>query len=173
MGQVSVMDRVMDGGRPDSGVRAAAGGFRKGLLKRGALGALAVLGIAAAAYYGTEYWRPARFLVATDDAYVQADNTLIAPRVSGYINQVLITDNQPVKAGQVLARIDDQDFQTALHQATADRETAESEIGSIDAQLTLQNSSIEHANQQVTSADAALRFAQQDHARYEALSRSG
>ena len=88
-------------------------------------------------------------MVATDDAYVQADNTLIAPRVSGYISQVLVTDNQPVKAGQVLARIDDRDYQTALRQATADRETAESEIRSIDAQLTLQNSTIEQASQQV------------------------
>ena len=57
------------------------------------------------------YWHTGRFLVATDDAYVAADNTLIAPRVSGYISQVLVTDNQSVKAGQVLARIDDQDFQ--------------------------------------------------------------
>jgi membrane fusion protein (multidrug efflux system) len=73
----------------------------------------------------------------------------------------------------VLARIDDQDFQTALRQAIADRETAESEIRSIDAQLTLQASTIEQANQQVTSADAALRFAQQDHTRYDLLSRTG
>jgi membrane fusion protein (multidrug efflux system) len=120
-----------------------------------------------------EYWRTGRFLVSTDDAYVQADNTLIAPRVSGYLGQVLVTDNQPVKTGQVLARIDDQDFQTALRQAIADRQTAESEIRSIDAQLILQTSTIEQANQQVTSADAALRFAQQDHARYDLLSRTG
>jgi len=111
--------------------------------------------------------------VSTDDAYVQADNTLIAPRVSGYISQVLVTDNQPVKAGQVLASIDDQDFQTALRQAIADRDTAESEIRSIDAQLLLQNSTIEQANQQATAADAALRFAQQDNARYEVLSHTG
>ena len=53
-------------------------------------------------------------MVDTDDAYVQADNTLIAPRVSGYISEVLVADNQAVKAGQVLARIDDRDYQTAL-----------------------------------------------------------
>ena len=127
---------------------------RKGLLKQTALGTIAVLGLAAGAYYGTEYWQTGRFQVSTDDAYVQADNTLIAPRVSGYISQVLVTDNQPVKAGQVLARIDDRDFQTALHQAIADRESAESEIRSIDAQLILQNSMIEQASQEVTSAEA-------------------
>jgi membrane fusion protein, multidrug efflux system len=111
--------------------------------------------------------------VSTDDAYVQADNTLIAPRISGYISQVLVTDNQPVMAGQVLARIDDQDYQTALHQAIADRDTADAEIRSIDAQLALQTSMIDQATQQVTAAEAALHFAQQDHARYDELSRTG
>jgi len=165
-----MVERVMDG-RPD-GIRAGAS-RRKGLLKRAALGTLAILAVAGTARFGTQYWQTGRFLVATDDAYVQADNTLIAPRVSGYISAVLVADNQPVKAGQVLARIDDRDFQTALRQATADRQSAESEIQSIDAQLTLQGSTIEQANQQVTSADAALRFAQQDHARYDQLSHTG
>jgi membrane fusion protein (multidrug efflux system) len=171
MAQMMTVERVMDGNAPGTGTARPA--RRKGLLKRTALGGLAVLGLAAGAHFGTEYWQTGRFQVSTDDAYVEADNTLIAPRVSGYIAQVLVTDNQPVKAGQVLARIDDQDFQTALRQAIADRETAESEIHSIDARLTLQNSTIEEANQAVTSADAALRFAQQDHARYDLLSRTG
>jgi membrane fusion protein (multidrug efflux system) len=155
------------------GIRDGSASRRKGLLKRSALGTLAVLGLAAGTYLGTEYWRNGRFMVSTDDAYVQADNTLIAPRVSGYISDVLVADNQPVKAGQVLARIDARDYQTALRQATADRLAAEAEIGSIDAQLTLQASVIEQANQQVASADAALRFARQDHARYDSLSRTG
>jgi membrane fusion protein (multidrug efflux system) len=72
-----------------------------------------------------------------------------------------------------LARIDDRDYQTALHQAVADRETAEAEIRSIDAQLALQGSTIEQANQQITAAEAALRFAEQDHTRYDLLSRTG
>jgi membrane fusion protein (multidrug efflux system) len=171
MEQAMTVDRVMDRDAEEARVRGAT--RRKGLLKRTAIGTFAVLGLVGAAYYGTHYWQTGRFLVETDDAYVQADNTLIAPRVSGYLNQVLVVDNQPVKAGQVLATIDDRDFQTALRQAVADRQTAESEIGSIDAQLTLQDAMIEQANQQVTSADAALRFAQQDHTRYDLLSRTG
>jgi len=183
MEQAMTVERVVDDsapangtsarGIPADGARTGGGVGRKGLLKRVALGGLVVLGVAAAAQYGTHYWRIGRFQVSTDDAYVQADHTLVAPRVSGTISQVLVTDNQAVAAGQVLARIDDADFQTALRQAIADRQTADSEIHSIAAQLTLQASTIEQANQQVTSADAALRFAQQDHARYETLSRSG
>jgi len=165
------VERVIDG-RPD-GIRAAGTSRRKGLLKRTALGTLAVLSLAGLAQFGAHYWRTGRFIVATDDAYVQADNTLVAPRVSGYINAVLVADNQPVKSGQVLAVIDDRDYRIAVRQAVADRETAESEIRSIDAQLALQNSMIEQAAQQVTSADAALRFAQQDYERYDQLSRSG
>ena len=168
------MDQAMTAQRAADGIRVGTSSRRRSaLLKRTALGALVVLGLAAAVEFGSEYWRVGRFMVDTDDAYVQADSTLIAPRVSGIISQVLVTDNQPVKTGQVLARFDDRDYQTALHQATADRETAEAEIGSIDARLVLQASAIDEATQQVTAADAALRFAQQDHARYETLARSG
>ena len=74
---------------------------------------------------------------------------MIAPRVSGYIAQVLVGDNQSVKAGQVLARIDDRDYQAALREAVADRQTAQTEIGSIDAQLDLQQSNIDQAAQPV------------------------
>jgi membrane fusion protein (multidrug efflux system) len=172
MEHAMTVERVIDG-RPE-GIRAAgASRRRKGLAKRTALGTLAVLGLAGLAQFGTHYWRTGRFIVATDDAYVQADHTLIAPRVSGYINAVPVADNQPVKAGQVLAVIDDRDYRIAVRQAVADRETAESEIRSIDAQLGLQNSTIEQATQQVTSADAALHFAQQEYARYDQLSRTG
>jgi membrane fusion protein (multidrug efflux system) len=167
------IERTADGIGPDIAVRPGRLPIRNGFLKRTALGSLAILGLAAGVYFGVDYWRNGRFLVSTDDAYVQADNTLIAPRISGYISQVLVADNQPVKAGQVLARIDDQDYQTALHQAIADRQTADAEIRSIDAQLVLQASKIDQATQQVTSAEAALHFAQQDHARYDELSRTG
>jgi membrane fusion protein, multidrug efflux system len=173
MARTLTIGRTGDDLTPGINIRPGGISTRKSLLKRTALGAFAVLGLAAGLHYGVDYWRNGRFLVSTDDAYVQADNTLIAPRISGYISQVLVTDNQPVQAGQVLARIDDQDYQTALRQAVADREMAQSEIRSIDAQLTLQTSTIEQASQQAAAAEAALRFAQQDHARYEELSRTG
>src|SRR3984957_10094175 len=83
--------------------------FRK-LLMAGA--AVAVLG--GAAWYGWDYWTVGQYLVSTDDAYVKADNTTVAPKVSGYLHEVLVRDNERVKAGQVLARIDDRDFKVAL-----------------------------------------------------------
>ena len=52
--------------------------------------------------------------------------------------QVLVGDNQPVKAGQMLARIDDRDFRTALEQAQADVAASEAAVRNLDAQLALQ-----------------------------------
>jgi membrane fusion protein (multidrug efflux system) len=78
--------------------------LRQHLLLAVAVPAAAALVVAGAAYY----WTVARFVVSTDDAYVQADSTLVAPRVSGYVAQVLVEDHQPVKSGQVLARLDEQ-----------------------------------------------------------------
>ena len=87
---------------------------------------------------GYDYWTVGRYLESTDDAYVKADSTIIAPKVSGYIAKVLVGDNQTVKAGQVLARIDDRDFRTALDQAQADVAAAEAAISNLDAQIALQ-----------------------------------
>ena len=58
------------------------------------MGAASAAVLALAAWYGTQYWTVGRFEVSTDDAYVQADNTTIAPRVSGYLDQVLVGDNE-------------------------------------------------------------------------------
>jgi membrane fusion protein (multidrug efflux system) len=169
MPQLGNATRTADAPAPDVGQRAS----RRLKLKPLLLGAVAVLGIAAAAQFGLQYWRVGRFMVSTDDAYVQADSTAIAPRVSGYIDQVLVADNQNVKAGQVLARIDDRDFQTALRIASADRLTAETEIANIDAQLGLQQSNIDQASAQVEAATASLTYARQDQARFGELARTG
>ena len=131
-------------------------------IKRAALGLALVASTAAAAYFGDNYWTVGRFLESTDDAYVQADYTTIAPKVSGYIAAVLVQDNQPVKAGDVLARIDDRDLRTALDQAAADVATGAAEIGNIDAQLQLQHSLIEEARAAILADQAAVTFATAD-----------
>jgi membrane fusion protein (multidrug efflux system) len=153
---------------PSAGIR-----IRLLPIKRLVIGALVLLLLAIAVRYGVDYWQVGRFLVETDDAYVQADFTAIAPKVSGYIAEVLVQDNETVKAGQVLARIDDRDFRTALDQTGADRRTAEAEIRSIDAQLALQQSTIAQAGADIASAEAALGFAKQDQARYQDLMKTG
>jgi membrane fusion protein (multidrug efflux system) len=76
-------------------------------IKRAAIGLALALGVVAAADYGYDYVTVGRYLETTDDAYVKADSTLISPKISGYIAEVLVSDNEKVKAGQLLARIDD------------------------------------------------------------------
>jgi len=114
-----------------------------------------------------------RYLETTDDAYVKADSTIIAPKVSGYIAEVLVADNEPVKAGQVLARIDDRDFKTALNQAKADVAASEAAIRNLDAQIELQEPLIQQQAAEVDATEANLKFAQQERARYDDLMKSG
>jgi membrane fusion protein (multidrug efflux system) len=173
MDQVVIAPRTDVGQSSEAATAAGRKSGRKSRLKRLGLGVLAIVALVGAVQYGVNYWRVGRFEIATDDAYGQADNTLIAPRVAGYLSTVLVADNQTVRAGQVLARIDDRDFQTALKLASADRETAESDITSIKAQLVLQQTRIQEAIAQIASADAAYRFAQQDKVRYGVLAKTG
>jgi membrane fusion protein (multidrug efflux system) len=136
--------------------------------------ALAVsFGIAGAADFGYGYFTTGRYLESTDDAYVKADSTIISPKVSGYIAQVLVGDNQPVKAGELLARIDDRDFRTALEQAQADVAGSEAAVRNLDAQVALQRPVIEQGTADVDAAEANLQFAQEERARYDDLMKTG
>ena len=131
------------------------------------------LGVAAAADFGHDYLTTGRYLESTDDAYVKADSTIISPKVSGYIAQVLVGDNQPVKAGQLLARIDDRDFRAALDQAHADVAASEAAVRNLDAQIALQQPIIEQGTADVAAAEANLKFAQEEQARYDGLMKTG
>ena len=141
---------------------------RKLLLAGAGLAALA-----GATYFGWEYWTVGRFEVSTDDAYVQADNTTIAPKVSGYISEVPVADNEQVKAGQVLARIDDRDFRVALDQAKADVAAAKAAIAKKQASLDSQQSVIDAARATISVDEANETFAEQDNARYAHLATTG
>jgi membrane fusion protein (multidrug efflux system) len=147
---------------------AAKRSWRK-LLLAGA-GALALAG---ASYFGWQYWTVGRFEVSTDDAYVQADNTTIAPKVSGYIVAVPVGDNEAVKAGQVLARIDDRDFRVALQQADADLAAAQAAIATKQAAVDAQQSAIDAARATILVDQANRTFAEQENRRYGSLATDG
>jgi membrane fusion protein, multidrug efflux system len=126
-----------------------------------------------ASFYGNYYWTTGRFLVSTDDAYVQAHSVLISPRISGYISEVPVDDNQSVKAGEVLARIDPRDYQTALDQARANVAAAQASINTLNQQIAQQKLVVEQDRQQVVSDQAALVFSQQNFQRYTQLAKTG
>lgn len=136
-----------------------------------AAGAIAVLVVAG--WYGDYYWTTGRFLESTDDAYVQAHSVLISPKVSGYISEVPVDDNQRVKAGEVVARIDPRDYQTALAQARANVAAARASIDTLGQQIVQQQLTVAQAGQLVASDQAALVFSQQDFRRYTDLAKTG
>jgi membrane fusion protein (multidrug efflux system) len=130
---------------------------------------IAVLLIAAAAAYGSYYWVVGRFLESTDDA----DSTIVAPKVSGYLSEVLVEDNQPVKAAQPLAKIDDRDYVASLDQAKADVASAQADIDNVTATLQQQQAIIAQARATVAVDQANLTYAEQENARFSSLAKIG
>jgi membrane fusion protein, multidrug efflux system len=158
--------------RTSSVKKTPAGLFRLHLRSvLAAAGLIALLVVAG--FYGDYYWTTGRFLVSTDDAYVQAHSVLISPRISGYISEVPVDDNQSVKAGEVLARIDPRDYQTALDQARANVAGAQASINTLNQQIAQQKLVVEQDRQQVVSDQAALVFSQQNFQRYTQLAKTG
>jgi membrane fusion protein (multidrug efflux system) len=99
---------------------------------------------------------------STDDAQVDGHITPMASKVYGRVSQVLVEDNQPVKAGQVLVKIDPRDYQAALDQARAALLLAESEATSAGVDVPRTRENVASGN---SSADAQLMGAQADLAR--------
>ena len=149
---------------------ASRGGFLRRHPVRAAIGAASLLLAAGAGYV---YWDYASHFESTDDAFIAARQFAIAPKVSGYVTEVPVTDNQHVAAGQVIARIDDRDYRTALEQAEAQVAADRAIIGNIDAQTTVQQAQIAQSKAQVEQSQATLTFAEQQDARYERLAQTG
>jgi len=123
----------------------------------------------AAAGYGYHWWSAGRFVQETDDAYVGGDVTLIAAKVPGYLAEVLVTDNQAVHAGDLLARIDDRDYRAALAKAEGAVASQQALIANLDARATLQQAVIAEAQAGVAAVDAETVRARDDQARYANL----
>ncbi len=132
-----------------------------------ALAGLAVL--AGAAWAGREWWTTGRFIETTDDAYVGGDVTAISPHVAGFIAGVEAGDNEPVKAGQVLIRLDPRDFTVALERARAGLSEKQAAVTSLESQLALQQALIRQAAADLRSRESRAVFARLDADRYASL----
>src|SRR5262249_332476 len=114
--------------RPEQG-RERGDEARRGLLRRHPFAFVIGLGfLNLAAAGGYLHWDYGRHFESTDDAFVASRQFPIAPKVSGYITAVPVTDNQHVAAGDVIARIDERDYRIALDQAQAQVASAEASI---------------------------------------------
>jgi membrane fusion protein, multidrug efflux system len=128
---------------------------------------LLVLGIAG--WYGEYWWTVGRFTVSTDDAYVYAHNTTLAAKVPGYLATIQITDNQRVRAGDVIATIDDGDYRLAAESAHGKVASQEATVARIDRQIVASKAGVEQAQAQLASAEAGRVRADAELTRQQAL----
>ncbi|MGB7045034.1 MAG: biotin/lipoyl-binding protein, partial [Methylocella sp.] len=91
----------------------------RSLRKQAFLSVALLLALGGGGRFGWHWWTHGRFEETTDNAFLEADKVVVAPKVGGFVAQVFVADNQPVKAGQVLARIDDRDYRFAFLQSQA------------------------------------------------------
>ncbi|MGA3683022.1 HlyD family secretion protein [Pseudomonas graminis] len=152
---------------PENTVNGQPGKARRVLLT---LVAVALLtGLAWAAWW----WLAGRFIETTDNAYLQADSISLAPKISGYVSQVLVADNQNVKRGDVLVRLDARKYQAISDEASATIAARSADLAKAEADLVQQDSTIAEARAQLQGAQADARHAQTEVARYTPLARSG
>jgi membrane fusion protein, multidrug efflux system len=143
--------------------------------RRGRLMLAAVLlaGVAGGGHYGWHWWTVGRFQESTDNAFLQADKVTVAPKVAGFVASVLVADNQPVKAGDVMATLDDTDFRLAVNESQAELEKATAQMEGFKAGVIQQLASVDSAKADVANAEAALDFSQREARRTKDLLTTG
>ncbi|TDG10395.1 HlyD family secretion protein [Paraburkholderia guartelaensis] len=153
---------------PDAAAAPARSGAKRTILILLGLAAL----VAAAVWLG-HWWVVGRFIESTDDAYLQADSVTIAPKVSGYVTDVYVADNQAVKAGDPLVKLDSRQYQVALDQAQATVDARTADIEHAQAQIEQQKANVAQAQAQQEVAQVSLRHANDEVARYAPLAATG
>jgi membrane fusion protein (multidrug efflux system) len=133
------------------------------------LGLILAAGIA---WYGHHWWTVGRFIEDTDDAYVGGDVTVLAPKVSGFIEHIAVTDNQQVHAGQLLVKLDDRDYRAALAKEDAAVAAARANLVNLQALRKVQLATIAEAAANIQATDAEIVRTKADQTRYRNLSGS-
>src|ERR1700712_1607247 len=139
------------------------------LFKRLLLTVLAIAALVLGGIYCAHWWTAARFIEETDDAYIGGDVTVIGPKVAGYIEEVLVTDNQKVKAGDVLIRLDARDYRANLAKAEGAVAAEQALLANLDATEQLQQAVIGQARAGIDAAGAETSRSRDDNARYKRL----
>ncbi|MGY6160932.1 HlyD family secretion protein [Paraburkholderia strydomiana] len=150
---------------PPSGVRRPS--------RRTVLIALGVVALIAGGIWLARWWTVGRFIESTDDAYLQADSVTVAPKVSGYVTEVYVADNQMVKPGDPLVHLDARQYQVALDQALATIDARKADIERAQADIKQQQSNIAQAQAQERVARVSAQHASDEVRRYAPLIATG
>jgi membrane fusion protein (multidrug efflux system) len=161
-------------------MNAAADGAAKPRWKPSRKAVIAVSVAALLAIAGAAYIVSPKSSVSTDNAYLQADSSVIAPKVRGLVAQVLVRHNQAVKRGDALLRIDSEEFDAKVASASADLQDARAAVQaaqaallSLDAEEKLAAASAHAAQVSIRASDAQSEVAQANRVRYDNLVASG
>src|SRR5439155_21606710 len=125
----------------------------------------ALLALSVAGWYGQYWWTIVRYLDSTDDAYVGAKNATLAAKISGYVADVLVDDNAHVREGDVIARIDDGDYQLAVKTARDNIATQQATVDRIGKQVAAQQAAVDQSHAQLASAQAGATRTELDRKR--------
>jgi membrane fusion protein, multidrug efflux system len=139
----------------DVGTGRSASKARHALnLRWGVSIAASVLVLGFATYWAYDWWTVGRFFVTTDDAYVGAKYSTLSPKVSGYVAEVAVDDNAQVKAGDLIARIDDGDYRLAVQNAHDQIAVQQATVDRLGKQVLAQQAMVNQARAQLASAKA-------------------
>jgi membrane fusion protein (multidrug efflux system) len=122
---------------------------------------------------GTFWWLGNQRWETTDNAFVQADTTIVSPQISGYVVEVLVRDNQRVEPGQILVRLDDADARARLAEAEANLQALIAAIGNVDARAAQEQAMIASRAAGVAQARAQAGLADSQVNRYGKLAEQG
>ncbi|MBL8571860.1 MAG: HlyD family secretion protein [Phreatobacter sp.] len=145
---------------------------RKRGFARFVLAAVVLLALAVAGRWGWDWWVDGRFLVVTDDAYVRAEVTTVATKISGYVAAMDVRNGDRVRAGDVIARLDDGDFRLAVEAARNRVETQRAAQLRLGRQVEAAQAGAAQAATQIAGARAEASRAQSDFQRFSALAAS-
>ena len=139
--------------------------------KRTLVAAAVVIAMIGGGVAGVRWWLDSRYIVSTDDAYVLAHNTTLASKISGYVDSVPVADNARVKAGDVIATIDDGDYRLAVEAARDKAATQQATVDRIGRQIVAQGATIDQARAQFIAAQADAKKTELEFARQQALAK--
>lgn len=161
-----------DGSNPAEDNPARPRGLADPRVRRGLLLATLVLAVMGAFWF-VRHQQFGKFQQSTDNAYIAADSVVVASKIAGYVDAVLVADNQLVRRGEALAKIDSRDYGAQASQASAQIAVALAGADTLRAQQREQDAAIQQARAQLGAIAAQARLASQQVARYRPLAATG
>ena len=161
----------------DSPAADMAVGGRRSPMRRPAarllLAVVAAIGLVLLVLWLVRYETHGKYVQSTTDAYVRADAVTVAPKISGYVDKLYVTDNQQVRAGQPLLLIDARDYRAQVAQFRAQIDAAAADTEAARSAILEQRAAVTQARAQLSAALADAHYAEGEVTRYAPLAESG